>query len=239
VIVLSYGGGTNSVAMLVGMKDRGMKPDLILFADTGAEKPHTYEHIWIMQDWLLANGFPEITVVRATGKTLEQDCLDRKALPSIAYGFKTCSQRWKIQPQQQYMNKLDIKEYTKYVGIDCDEPHRAKEYPNTVYPLIEWGWGRAECLQAIDKEQLPMPGKSACYFCPSSKIHEIKWLSKNHPELAQRALALEANAELTQAKGLGRTFSWREVIAYDKAQMDFFDESRIEIDCGCYDGEAA
>lgn len=87
MIVLSYGGGTNSTAMLVGLMERGERPDLILFADTGGEKPHTYEHIETMQRWLRAAGWPTITTVRKEGITLERDCLDRKALPSIAYGF--------------------------------------------------------------------------------------------------------------------------------------------------------
>jgi len=42
--VVSFGGGTNSTAMLVGMWERGERPDAILFADTGGEKPHTYQH---------------------------------------------------------------------------------------------------------------------------------------------------------------------------------------------------
>ena len=43
--IVAYGGGTNSTALLVGLLEQKEKPDLILFADTGGEKPHTYEHI--------------------------------------------------------------------------------------------------------------------------------------------------------------------------------------------------
>lgn len=235
-IVVSYGGGTNSVAMLIGMRNRGLIPELILFSDTGGEKPHTYEHIELMQKWCVNNNFPKITVIKATGKTLEQDCLDRKALPSIAYGFKTCSQRWKIQPQEKYLKQLKLERYIKYIGIDADEPHRVKSYPNTHYPLIEWNYGRDECIDIIKDEGLPLPNKSACFFCPSSKVSEIKWLGKNLPDYANRAIAIEQNADLSSIKGLGRSFSWKEVIDYNNAQQDFFGESCISIDCGCYDG---
>lgn len=34
-MMVSYGGGTNSTAMLIGMVERGERPDAILFADTG------------------------------------------------------------------------------------------------------------------------------------------------------------------------------------------------------------
>ena len=41
--VVAYGGGTNSTAMLVGMYEKGIPVDLILFADPGGEQPYTYE----------------------------------------------------------------------------------------------------------------------------------------------------------------------------------------------------
>lgn len=37
MIVASFGGGTNSTAMLIGMWERGENVDLILFADTGGD----------------------------------------------------------------------------------------------------------------------------------------------------------------------------------------------------------
>ena len=42
--VVSFGGGTNSTAMIVGMYLHKIPVDLILFADPGAEQPHTYEY---------------------------------------------------------------------------------------------------------------------------------------------------------------------------------------------------
>jgi hypothetical protein len=40
--VVAYGMGVDSTAMLIGLEQRGIRPDLILFADTGSEKPDTY-----------------------------------------------------------------------------------------------------------------------------------------------------------------------------------------------------
>ena len=77
MLVVSYGGGTNSTALLIGLKERGIRPDVITFADTGGEKPHTYEYLGIMQAWLADNDFPAIVTVRTGGKgeTLEANCL--------------------------------------------------------------------------------------------------------------------------------------------------------------------
>ena len=91
--IVSFGGGTNSAALLVGLHQHGIPVDLITFADTGAEQPHTYQFLETMNEWLRAHGMPPITVVEKMDRngnrlTLETECLRSGTLPSIAYGFK-------------------------------------------------------------------------------------------------------------------------------------------------------
>jgi hypothetical protein len=62
--ILSFGGGVNSTAILVGLHERAESLDLILFADTGSEKPHTYAHLATMSEWCRWRGFPTITVIK-------------------------------------------------------------------------------------------------------------------------------------------------------------------------------
>jgi len=76
-IVVSYGGGTNSTALLIAMVLKGIKPDLILFADTGGELPETYEWVNTFSNWLHNQGFPSVTVVKR-GKV--EAVRERKAL---------------------------------------------------------------------------------------------------------------------------------------------------------------
>jgi hypothetical protein len=38
-LVVAYGLGVDSTALLVEFARRGLRPDLVLFADTGGEKP--------------------------------------------------------------------------------------------------------------------------------------------------------------------------------------------------------
>ncbi len=251
MIVVSYGGGTNSTAMLVGMRERGIVPDAILFADTGGEKPNTYDQIEVVQKWLSGIGFPAIEIVKKVDRngdvlTLEQNCLNKNMLPSIAYGFKTCSQKYKIAPQDKWMNNWERareewkagRQITKFIGFDADEPQRAdKDYSckkyNSRHPLIEWGWGRDECKEAIERAGLPQPGKSSCFFCPNMRPSEIRELNAVYPELMKRAVEMEANADLTTIKGLGRgNFAWKDVIATD----EMFPFPGQEMPCGCYDG---
>jgi hypothetical protein len=248
-VVVAYGGGTNSTALLVGMLERGERPDLILFADTGGEKPGTYAHTATVSNWCASVGFPRIETVRYANKagqviTLYDKCISGKMLPSIAYGFKSCSEKWKRRPQDRYVSKWAPAQaawdaglkVVKLIGYDADEDRRAGIAEDAQYayryPLIEWGWDRDACVAAIQRAGLPQPGKSACFFCPNSTEDEIRALP---PELQQKAVAMEDNAELTTIAGLGRRFPWRDVIRSDKAQGRF-DFGTPEMPCGCFDG---
>jgi 3'-phosphoadenosine 5'-phosphosulfate sulfotransferase (PAPS reductase)/FAD synthetase len=88
-LVVAYGLGVDSTAMLVEFAHRGIRPDLILFADTGGEKPETYQYLDVIQPFLAKVGFPDVTVVRyqptrAVYDTLEDQCLHTGTLPSLA-----------------------------------------------------------------------------------------------------------------------------------------------------------
>jgi hypothetical protein len=253
VIAVSYGAGTNSTALLIECVKREVKVDIILFADTGGERPETYNYIKIFNRWLVENGMPEIITVkkvRANGEvlTLEQNCLEQNMLPSIAYGFKSCSLKYKVQPQDKFMNNYDPArkvwdgggKVIKYIGYDADESHRTqKNHDDDKYqyefPLVKWGMGRKECVKSIIEAGLPLPGKSSCWFCPNSRKHEIKHLAAVHPDLAQRAIAMEKNAHLTQVAGLGRNFAWGDLLATDDMFNDLY-ERETAMPCGCYDG---
>lgn len=93
--------------MLIGLWRHHVPVDLILFADPGAEQPHTYAYLDTMSRWLENHGMPAITRVWYTEKngqrlTLEQECLRSGTLPSIAYGYKKCSLKHKVAPQEKF-----------------------------------------------------------------------------------------------------------------------------------------
>ena len=257
--VVGYGGGTNSTAMLIGLWQRRILVDLILFADPGGEQPHTYAYLEIMDRWLAEHGMPPITRVWYTTRdgqrlTLEQECLRSASLPSIAYGYKKCSLKHKVSPQEKFCRHdphcqkvwAGGGRVVKFIGYDAGEPERrervrerdeADRKYQKEYPLMEWGWDRDRCIQAIQEAGLPLPGKSSCFFCPSMKRREIRTLYHRYPELLGRALAMEdrARPHLTSIKGLGRNWAWREFLEHDKGQLAFpqvFPEDNLPCSCG-------
>lgn len=110
-VVVGYGMGVDSTAMLIGWHARnGQIPDAILFADTGSEKPETYAYLPVMNEWLASVGYPAITVLkraspRAGDRSLHGECLRKSVLPSLAYGGHSCSLKWKVDPQWAWCKK--------------------------------------------------------------------------------------------------------------------------------------
>lgn len=234
-----YGAGTDSTAMLIGMVARGERIDLITFADTGAELPRTYEYIPVMDRWLRERGYSGVTVVRyATRKgvteTLEQSIVKNQTVPALAFGWHTCSIRFKIDPQVKYAENVETfkaawaegARVVRCIGYDAspaDEKRACRsttkfpdlnEYENR-FPLREWGWDRERCLTEILKAGLPDPGKSSCYFCPARKKPEIRAMGVENPSYLARAIEIEkaalAGGKLKKVRGLGRHFAWKDV----------------------------
>lgn len=251
-LIVSWGGGVNSTAVLIGLRQRSIRPDLILFADTGGEKPETYAYLEILQEWLEAQEWPRIIVLRKNSiyKSLEDNCLSKGMLPSLAYGFKSCSDKWKRQPQDKYANHWPPArkcwdaggKVRKVLGYDAGEQRRARitedgQY-SYWYPLIEWEWYREDCIRAISKANLPLPAKSACFFCPAAKKAEVLDLSRNHPELFNRAIEMEHRAlpNLTVVRGLGRHWSWEELVKNQNSPALAVLPETVAAPCYCVDG---
>lgn len=248
-LMIAYGGGLNSTAMLIQMAKLGIIPDAILFADTGGEWPDVYEFVPVFSQWLQDRGMPKIISARAARKdaTLYDECMRKETLPSLAFGFKKCSLGWKVQPQDKWTNNWEkAKEcwksggkVIKAIGYDADEMHRRSipeddkyEY---IYPLRDWGWGRAECERCVELAGLVAPVKSACFFCPAAKKEEVLRIARNQPNAYERALAMERNAKnLSVVKGLGRHWSWSDVVNADAAQLRLFPDPIDKCERGCF-----
>jgi hypothetical protein len=139
-------------------------------------------------------------------------------LPGATFGRGSCTDKFKIQPQRKY-ERARFKDCTvqKAVGFDAGEDYRRKKandkvhcrtpkgYLDNLYPLMEWGWEREECKARIREAGLPVPPKSACFFCPNMKEHELLDLT---PEERGRVMRIEVMAEPYNRKVGGL---WRSV----------------------------
>lgn len=269
-IIVSFGGGTNSTAMLCGFRERGIVPSLICFADTGGEMPHTYEHIQEMdakcQEWWGLGIEMLHKTYQGRFEGLEGECLRVHQLPSLAYGNKHCSIKYKVDPQdrrlRKFMKEIGVTQAIRAIGFGSDEPWRVKAKFDLVhlnrkqsyfsrYPLVEWNWRRADCYAAIQRHGIKQPGKSSCFFCPAKKTGEVLQLRETNPDLFKRGTLIEESAILNEKRNEGRQNSklglglhfgikWSDMARADDAQHKLFDwvseHASPDRPCGCYDG---
>lgn len=222
-LMVSYGMGVDSTAMLIGLHQRGIRPDIIMFADTYGEKDETYDYLPVMNAWLRKVGFPEVTVLQYKVQNfknwppyfgLEENCLTNGTLPSEAFGMGSCSEKWKQQPQNNFSKSwqpaVDAwargEKVKKAIGYDdsaadqkrsCSADRTFKVKPDARYdywyPLQEWHWNRVRCIEEIVAAGLPVPLKSSCFYCPNMKMFEIDALGK---EKLARIVIMEARAKI-------------------------------------------
>ena len=207
---LSFGGGVNSVAMmLLILTEDWYRTDFeAVFVDTGCEYPETHEYLEMFNKYLVeSQAGVKVTILSARKgfrKTetvgLYEYCLYRKMVPAIYPRW--CTVEFKLKPLFDYYKKPCF----QMIGIDNGESKRAKiSVENGVenrYPLIEWEMDRQDCKDFIKSFDLPLPIKSGCYICPFQNLSRWKDLRVNHPELFCRAEQLEKqNIEYRKSKG--------------------------------------
>ena len=267
MLIINYGGGTNSTALLTEAVRRGIFPDVILFADTGSERPETYAYLDVMQDYLARVHFPPIQVLRwirsqapHTGEfiALHDWCEAGETLPSKAFGLSGCTTKWKQQPLDKHVRTLPSAQatwargdkVTRWIGYDADEPERAtrmfeKNPEPEKYtwraPLVEWDMGRVECVESIRAAGLPQPGKSSCWMCPSMTAAEVRRLGVDHPQLLARALRMESaavRAGKIGGSGKGTRKGLGGRMNWTEMLAGSAEQAPSEdVACGCYDGE--
>jgi hypothetical protein len=97
----------------------------------------------------------------------------------------------------------------KLIGYDAGTKDR-KRYAQAVgvedpkydywYPLVEWGWERERCKAEIVAAGLPVPVKSACYFCPATQPAELHEMAKVY---LRYIVIMEARADAAAGEDRG------------------------------------
>lgn len=135
-IILSYGGGINSTALLLEWVKQDKQLDLVIFADTGSEMPETYEFIdKYVKPFCKKHKIPfETAFYTASNRVVGvkeghwqenervsiYDYYDyQKAVPSVRQ--RSCTDKFKVEPIEKYIKKKwgDKKYPLRLIGIDA------------------------------------------------------------------------------------------------------------------------
>ena len=194
---LSFGGGVNSVAMMLMLLDQKDEFEAI-FVDHGGDYPETYIYFTMFQGWLTGNGYKKIKVLKPSvvrkkeGRiynNLYEFCEVKQIVPSKIKRW--CTADFKIKPINDYIETPCF----MYIGIDSGEQKRAKisvvDGVENRWPLIENNITRDGCKKIITEHGLPIPIKSGCYFCPFQSIIGWEKLRREDPGLFCKVEKLE------------------------------------------------
>lgn len=211
----SFGGGWQSMAVLILSARRELPYRHFIFANVGhdSEHPGTLDYIrhWV-RPYIAAHprlNFTELHRTRADGtpETL-WGRLTRpgsRALPipvrmsNGAPGTRSCTRDFKIEVIGRELKRRGATTRRPAgvgIGISVDEIHRANRrnaepHEQIEYPLLDLGIRRHEIPAIISEAGLPVPPKSACFFCPLRGAQAWMGMRASEPNLFHKAAALE------------------------------------------------
>ncbi|MCY3961527.1 MAG: phosphoadenosine phosphosulfate reductase family protein [bacterium] len=217
--ICGISGGKDSSALAVYLKDQ--VPDMeYFFCDTGAELPETYEFLARLEV-ILGKPIARLNADRGFDHWFE---IFRGALPSPQ--MRWCTKNMKIKPLEYWIGDDPA---VSYVAIRADEANR-KGYVSTKpniesrFPFVEDGIDHAGVMLILDDAGIGLPDyyewrtRSGCYFCFYQRKAEWIGLSDRHPELFERAVAIEqkvlqdagvsGDADFTDQAMKGRQYTW-------------------------------
>lgn len=216
----SYGGGVQSTAALVLAATGRIDFRIFLFSNVGAdsEDPATLDYVNdYAKPYAAKHGIElhELHRVRIRGQAagkvetlygrLARDGSRSLPIPvrmsNGAPGTRSCTTTYKIEVIGQWLRAHGASEISKAtvgVGISLDEIHRvnarkAMPYETVSYPLLDHDppLRRLDCERIIRSAGLPVPPKSACWFCPFHRPQVWAEMRRDRPDLFERACGLE------------------------------------------------
>lgn len=211
----SFGGGVQSVTCLALAAAGRIPYRTFLFANVGndSEHPGTLAYLeTYAKPYAAAHGLTLIELHRTRRDGSTETLYGRLTKPGSrslpipvrmsngAPGTRSCTADFKIRVVGKWLKQHGATAQnpaTVGVGISLDEIERAntrrqEPYECIDYPLLTLGLRRADCYRIITGAGLPIPPKSACWFCPYHRPTTWTDMRRDEPELFERSCQLEA-----------------------------------------------
>lgn len=259
---VSYGGGRQSTALLVLAAQQRIDFPLFVFANVGdkSENPETLRYVdRYARPYADAHGI-ELVTVQKQRRGRPDDIYERLTDPDAAFTgipwrssylgppmSRSCTVSWKkrvIGAELRRRGASPETPATVGVGFALEEVDRAntrkaEPYERLVYPLVGIGeetglrMRTADCIALITSAGLPVPPKSACWFCPHHSTATWAELRRTHPDRFEAAAQLEDTMRArNEARGLGPVYLSRTAIplrgAVDDGQPALFEDADCE-----------
>ena len=217
--ICGISGGKDSSALAVYLRETVPEMEYF-FCDTGAELPETYEYLTRLEV-ILGKPIARLNALRGFDHWFE---VFRGTLPSPQ--MRWCTKNMKIKPIEEWIGDAPA---ISYVAIRADESNRkgyisTKSNIQTRFPFIEGGIDRDGVMRILADAGIGLPEyynwrtRSGCYFCFYQRKAEWIGLAERHPELFERAVAIErkvlsdagvdGDADFGSHAMRGRQYTW-------------------------------
>ena len=226
--VCGISGGKDSSALAIYMRDRVPTMEYF-FCDTGAELPETYDYLNRLEV-VLGKPIARLNADRGFDHWFE---VYRGTLPSPQ--MRWCTRQMKIKPLEAWIGDDSA---ISYVAIRSDEQNR-KGYISTkpnitaLFPFIEDGIDHDAVLSILDDAGVGLPEyyewrtRSGCYFCFFQRKAEWVGLADRHPDLFERAVAIES--KVLKEAGANGEASYQELAMQGRAYTWSGGETLVEL----------
>lgn len=219
--VFAYGGGWQSNAALVLAAQGKLDYQTFLFCNVGddSEDPLTLRYVREhAMPYAAAHGLELIELHRIKRDGSTETLFDRLTKPGsksmpipirMSNGApmgRSCTADFKVRVMGKWMKAhgaTAADPATVALGISVDEIGRAnasrhEPYERLTYPLLDLRIRRSDCPDIIRGGGLPLPPKSACWFCPFHS--ESAWIDmqRDRPALFTAATWLEQDLNKRQ-----------------------------------------
>lgn len=145
-LVVSFGGGVGSTALIIGLAENNIVPDEIVFVDMGGESSQTYDHVEDTIPLLLdLLKFPKLTVLLGKANSSYASQIDEWV--SIRFAEHLASGG----------------EVDRAIGSSSEEI-RMTPYGESwkwMFPLCDWEWTQKDCIEKIGDWSLDPVGPTA------------------------------------------------------------------------------
>lgn len=201
--IASCSFGKDSLALVLGLMERNMPLDEVIFFDTGME----FEAIYNLRDKVkevLKSKNIKFTVLKDKN-SFEYNAFERivhKKNGTIHKGYDWCGgvRRWGTSSKtnaikSHYNEHYPNEQITEYIGIAFDEQQRAKESTDKIiktYPLIEWKMTEKDCLDYCYSkgynwnedgiDLYSVLDRVSCWCCANKNQKELRNIKKFLPE---------------------------------------------------------
>jgi len=221
VLNLGAGVQSTCLFLLAREPNAKLRFDVAIFADTGEEPAAVYKHLEYLRSlaqpeiWVRSVGKLGDNLIHGKNgdrkRFVSIPAFTKDDKGKLGLVRRQCTKEFKIEvvdrairrellglkPRQRIPKDVRI---FQHFGISTDEAARAERakkrfekvrHTVPVYPLIEMGWSRKDCIEYL-KDKLPhQVPKSACVFCPYRTNQSWLHLKETDPEGWKRAVEID------------------------------------------------